>query len=170
MNIFIVDKDPTISARSLCDKHVVKMIVESAQMLSTAHRLLDGKLINKKWVHPFHDDILYKASHINHPCNVWIRQGIRNYTWLYDHFEAMCKEYAHRYGKIHSTWSKLGGILYSTPSNILQGSTPFLPAIGDTEIVNGDIVTAYREFYSAKKYRMKMVWSKSDVPEWFNDY
>ncbi len=68
MNIFYLDPDPVLAAQQQCDKHVVKMIVESAQMLSTAHRLLDGRKIGKVWVHPHADDVLYKASHINHPC------------------------------------------------------------------------------------------------------
>ncbi len=168
MNIFRIDDNPVAAAQMQCNSHVCKMIVESAQMLSTAHRVLDGSKVGKTWVHPFYDDILYKASHINHPCNIWIREGIRNYMWLYDHFEALSHEYTFRYGKIHKTWSNLGGLLFSTPSNIPQGLTPFKPAVGYE--VSGDMVKTYRDFYAYKRHRMKMVWTKREQPDWFDGH
>lgn len=169
MNIFRLDDCPTRSAQLQCDKHVVKMIVESAQMLSTAHRLIDGRKIGKLWVHPHLDDVLYKASHVNHPCNIWVREGVENYHWLSKHFEALCKEYTHRYGKIHATWRRLGGPLFSTPSKLPQGSTPFRMAVGEHPW-KGSIVETYRSFYCTKQERMSMVWSKREIPEWFNGY
>ena len=81
------------------------MVLESAQMLSTAHRMLDGntstgvsksgKRTVKKYVHPELDDVLYKAVHFNHPCTVWTMKTAGNYQWHYDHFVALCDEYAH---------------------------------------------------------------------------
>ena len=81
MNIFVLDKNPIVAAQLQCDKHVVKMIVESAQMLSTAHRMLDGqeykapsksgKRMVKKWKLKNHDDVIYSAVHMGHPCTVW---------------------------------------------------------------------------------------------------
>ena len=85
MNIFILDNDPVIAAQMQCDKHVVKMIVESAQMLSTAHRMIDGvmeKRLSKSFrATPYYkldekdnrEDILYKAVHFNHPSTVGTR-------------------------------------------------------------------------------------------------
>ena len=103
MNIFILNEDPILAAQEQCDKHVVKMIVESAQMLSTVHRMLDGSVTMRKSksgkrtlkYYELADDrenILYKAVHHNHPCTVWSREGCCNYTWHYEHFIALCDE------------------------------------------------------------------------------
>ena len=79
MNIFYLDEKPLTAARMHCDKHVVKMIIESAQMLSTAHRTLDGN--------DYADRMnLYKATHKNHPANIWVRESAENYLCLYNLF------------------------------------------------------------------------------------
>jgi hypothetical protein len=88
MNIFASSDCPIESARFLDNKRVIKMILESAQMLSTA-------II-------FHGGIApYKRTHVNHPCSIWTRQNRANYLWLYNHYYALCKVYTERYGKIH---------------------------------------------------------------------
>ena len=72
MNIFYLDSDPYVAAKMHCDKHVVKMILESAQMLSTAHRVLDGD--------EYADERgLYKMAHKNHPSTIWVRTSTDNY-------------------------------------------------------------------------------------------
>ena len=94
MNIFILDNDPVKAAQQQCDKHVVKMIVESAQMLSTAHRMLDGhvelrpsksgkRMVKHYILNDKRDDILYKAVHYNHPCTVWTMESHENYLQNY---------------------------------------------------------------------------------------
>ena len=96
MNIFYLDKDPILAAEMSCDKHVCKMIIESAQMLSTAHRIIDGteyygKTANgrkiKRWKHPDKnlEASLYLASHVKHPSTIWVMQSAYNYIWLYRH-------------------------------------------------------------------------------------
>ena len=113
MNIFNLHEDTKKSAQMHCDKHVVKMIIEYAQLMSTAHRILDGEFYYGKtarghkiqrWKHPNEniENTLYKASHINHPSAIWVRESIANYNWLYDLFTNLCDEYTHRYGKVHS--------------------------------------------------------------------
>ena len=98
MNIFYLHKDPEISAKMHCDKHVVKMIIEYAQLMSTAHRILDGDEYEgrtkigrriRRWKHPNKniENTIYKASHINHPSAVWARESVANYIWLYNLFE-----------------------------------------------------------------------------------
>ena len=87
-----------------CDKHVVKMMCEYAQLMSTAHRVLDGD-----------SDVLYKASHVNHPSNLWVRASIHHYIWLYRMWAALSDEYTKRYGKVHASWDKLGTILAEAP-------------------------------------------------------
>lgn len=182
MNIFILDRDPIIAAQLQCDKHVVKMIVESAQMLSTAHRMCDGyvekrpsksgkRMINY-WVHPqaHKEERLYKAVHHGHPSTVWTMESDRNYKWHYDHFVALLDEYTYRYGKNHSS-DKLKDILVLPPRNIMRrGLTPFKLAMADYPecIALGDPVEAYRAFYQTKQDRFKMAWTKRDIPEWFN--
>lgn len=181
MNIFILSKNPTEAAQLQCDKHVVKMIVESAQMLSTAHRMLDGteqrrpsksgKRMSKYWELPDdREQILYKAVHMGHPCTVWTMQSHMNYAWHYSHFVALCDEYTHRYDKVHSTDTKLRQILSHMPTNIpLTGMTPFALAMGVAPhcINKNDPVGSYREFYQTKQDRFKMVWSKRKTPDWF---
>jgi|TARA_R110000824_G_scaffold50752_6_gene141511 hypothetical protein len=182
MNIFILDNDPVIAAQMQCDKHVVKMIVESAQMLSTAHRMIDGvmeKRLSKSFrATPYYkldekdnrEDILYKAVHFNHPSTVWTRECCKNYRWHYNHFIALCDEYTHRYDKIHSTDKKLRNILKSLPHKILRSPflTPFKLAMGSNpECVSQDAVHSYRKFYETKQGRFNMVWTKRQKPEWF---
>lgn len=160
MNIFVLDKDPVIAAQMQCDKHVVKMIVESAQMLSTAHRLLDETV----------DEAFYKVAHKGHPCTKWTMQSNNNYNWHYIHFVALCREYTHRYGKIHKTQERLGSLLLIPPRNIAIGHfTPQPLAMkANPECMDpNDVVGSYRKFYMTKQARMPMVWTKREVPEWF---
>ena len=181
MNLFILDTDPVKAAQLQCDKHVVKMIVESAQMLSTAHRMLDGRLearpsksgktIVKYWKLPDkREDVLYKAVHIGHPCTVWTMESSQNYNWHLIHFAALCDEYTYRYDKVHAT-EALKPYLVNTPNNIkVSKITPFKLAMGSNpECINeADPVGSYRKFYETKKDRFKMAWTRRDIPEWFN--
>lgn len=181
INIFVLDNDPKTAAKMQCDKHVGgKMIVESAQMLSTAHRMLDGKVEKRPsktgkrmvnyWVHPSMDDVLYKAVHFNHPCTVWTRESKSNYEWLYIHFIALCQEYTYRYQKIHKTERDLSLVLESTPLTIPDTAlTPFKLAMGAApECINtNDPVGSYRKFYRTKKDRFEMKWTGRKIPDWF---
>ena len=180
MNLFILDSDPIKAAQMQCDVHVNKMIVESGQMLSTVHRMLDGKMerrLSKSgkvrvqyWkLADDREDILYKACHFNHPCTIWSRETSANYQWHYDHFIALCKEKEYRTGKEHLTYTKLGKILATHPNNIPNGDlTPFRLAMkSNPECIFEDAVKSYRAFYQTKQHRFKMNWTKRKVPEWF---
>lgn len=183
MNIFILDKDPIVAAQLQCDKHVVKMIVESAQMLSTAHRMADGYIETRKsksgkrnikyYVHNNSalENHLYKAVHHFHPCTVWTMESNVNYEWHYKHFVALCEEYTYRYGKVHATDTKLRKTLKNVPTKIPHTNiyTPFKLAMADyPEIIAiGCPVKSYQAYYMTKQDRFKMVWSKRDTPEWF---
>ena len=114
MNIFYLDKDAKTSAEMHLDKHCSKMLVEYAQLMSTAHRVLDGteyydknKIGSKikRWRHE--NDALYKASHVNHPSNVWLRESINNYAFLYEMWCHLHDEFVIRYGKDHMSYVKL---------------------------------------------------------------
>lgn len=122
MNIFYVHSDPVICAQQHVDKHVVKMILEYAQLMSTAHRILDGvETVGlsksgrkaKRWVLPDErEDALYKASHINHPSAKWCRHSLANYQFLFKLWIELMREYHYRYGKsIHQC--DLGNIYVS---------------------------------------------------------
>lgn len=176
MNIFVLSESPFLSAQLQCDRHVVKMIVESAQMLSTAHRVIDGEKVYElsknnrrvaRWkLNDEREEVLYKACHVNHPCSIWVRECNENYHWLYSHFVALCDEYTYRYGKIHASRTKLESILENKPNNITKKKhTPFALATGG--LILEDAVSTYREYYKTKKDRFAMIWTKREVPTWF---
>jgi len=182
MNIFYLHNDPVIAAQMQCDKHVVKMIVESAQMLSTAHRLLDGieyfeKSANGRRVRRWRldddrENVLYKAVHMNHPCTIWTRKNSANYLWHYEHFVALCDEYTYRYGKTHLTDTQLRRPLSILPNNIQRSANITPPALAIEESCKheSDPVECYRRFYETKQTRFDMRWSKRRVPDWFHFY
>jgi hypothetical protein len=163
MNIFFLDNDPVIAAQMQCNKHATKMCLESAQMLSTAHRILDGDDA---------PDECYKIAHKNHPCTLWTMESSENYYWHYIHFHALCEEYTHRYGKIHASFSKLNHILENFPKNIKHGpmTKPALAMKDHPECMfENDPVQSYRAFYKTKQERFKMVWTNREIPEWFKN-
>ena len=181
MNIFYLSSNPKQAAQYHLDKHVVKMIIESAQLLCTAHRLLDGKMIVrrettktgktrnvKRYVLdvPSTDSLLYKASHIHHPCAVWARTNINNYMWLYELFVALCDEYTFRYGKIHKTDALLRRFLASPPANISHDPFTLPPQAMPSEYKHSDPVQAYRQYYIGAKAKFAR-WTKQTTPDWF---
>ena len=180
MNIFALDKNAITAAKQHCDKHVVKMIVESGQMLSTAHRILDGKVemrrsvsgktMQKYWVLPDdRENWLYRAVHTKHPCTIWTMESKENYTWHYRLFVALCDEFKFRYGKTHKTGDELTEHLLHTPKNIPLGRmTPFKLAMkSNPECMLDDPIESYRLFYQTKQERFSMTWKKRPIPSWF---
>ena len=169
MNIFVTDVCPEISARTQCDKHVVKMVLESAQMLSTAWRICAPEEAERRQ--------LYKAAYMKHPCTQWVQQSAKNYRWLYDHFLALCDEYSHRYEKTHSCarlLSALDDIPYRASYCSDWGSkgiklTPFAQAMPD-QYKNDCAYTAYRDYLVAEKSHFAK-WEKdpSRKPTWWNN-
>lgn len=159
MNIFYLDQDPELAAQYQCNKHVCKMIIETAQMLSTAHRVLDGN--------DYADELnLYKCTHKNHPSNVWVRDSRANYLWTYDHLIALLNEYTHRYGKVHAT-DKLVIPLAKAPDNIRKRRAFVAPPLCmDDEFKQSDPIEAYRDFYFGAKAGFAK-WTKRDCPVWF---
>jgi hypothetical protein len=166
MNIFYLDNDPVKCAEYHLDKHVVKMILEYCQLLSTAHRVLDGKEIIeksktgrnvKRWITGDNrDTILYSATHINHPSAIWCRHSLSNYRWLHSLLVELCTEYTYRYGKIHKCEKDgLVKTLATTPLNISH--KPFTeptPAMPEACKVPGDALQSYRNYYFEEKKRM----------------
>lgn len=175
MNIFYLDNDPQKCAQYMVDKHVVKMILETAQLLSTAHRLLDGEEYigasasgrkAKRWRLP--DDretVLYSATHVNHPSAVWCRENHQNYTWLFEHFLSLIAEYGFRYGKDHKCIDMVDA-LFNPPKNIKKKAfTPVTPAMAPEYIVSKDSIENYRNYYKQGKKHLHS-YTKRQMPEW----
>jgi len=179
MNIFYVDSDPEVAARNMVDRHVVKMILETAQLLSTAHRVIDGEEYvgqsqsgrkAKRWrLSGNVDAIMYAATHINHPSAVWVRENSANYNWLYDHLLALGREYTYRYGRTHLTIDKLKDILKDSPQNIKQSNVMTkMPSCMDKQyIVSLDPITNYRNYYNYGKTDL-LRWSNRPPPQWID--
>jgi hypothetical protein len=176
MNIFYLHANPKICAQQHVDKHCVKMILEYAQLLSTAHRFLDGteSIVmsvsgrkKKTWTLPdFRDSVLYSATHINHPSAIWSRRGRENYMHLYNMFIELCAEYTHRYHKIHKCES-MKDTLALVPNNIgKEFFTQPTPAMPDYCKVPGDSIASYRNYYIQEKSRMA-VWKTRPTPDWY---
>ena len=115
MNIFYLDKDPVKAAQIQYNKHVVKMILESAQMLCTAHHHYAEELGYDNSYIP------YKKAHYNHPSTIWCRQNSRQYYWLFHHMVALGNEYTKRYNKTHLTITKCFDVLQYCPVGMPLG-------------------------------------------------
>lgn len=144
MNIFYISRDPFKAASAMTNRHVVKMILETAQMLSTAHRVLDGN----------EDDVLYRKAFANHPSSKWVRECVGNYAWLYEHFVALNEEYTLRYGKTHKSWTRLNHVVCHPPRNIVLGPFTQPPcAMPTTYQISDDHIVNYRAYYINEKLK-----------------
>jgi len=172
MNIFYIDKDPRVAAKAMTNKHVVKMILESAQLLCTAHRMLDGYEATvksksgsnlKKWKHfnETYDNLLYKSTHANHPSAIWVRESVENYNWLYEHFIALGNEYKSRYDNTHKSINDLAFILAQPPRHIPNvKQTPIRVAITNKQWHRPDPVESYRLYYKEEKLNTPEDWQR----------
>lgn len=149
MNIFVLDEDPNQAARFACDKHVVKMILESAQLLCAAFP--EG-------------DAPYKKTHVNHPCSIWTRANNSNYEWLVQHAYALCAEYTKRYGKVHKSQSVIEWCDINRPNLPEEPITPFPQAMPD-QYKSSNPIQAYRAYYIGEKAAFA-TW-KTNIPDWF---
>tara|TARA_R100000152_G_C6779273_1_gene210751 strand:+ start:2337 stop:2903 length:567 start_codon:yes stop_codon:yes gene_type:complete len=179
MNVFYLDKNPKLAAEFHCDKHVVKMLIEYAQLMSTAHRVMDGeewydRTANnrriKRWKHPDSemDKILYLASHVNHPSGIWLRKSTKHYDWLYEMWLHLHDEFVSRYNKKHLSNTKLTEILCKYPDNMptLPWEDP-PPAMPDHCKIHNDSLASYRKYYITEKVRFA-TW-KTETPIWFKE-
>lgn len=155
MNIFAVEADPVLAARALCDKHVVKMPLESAQLLcTTAHALgLDAP---------------YKPTHRNHPCSLWLLEGAGNVLWLHAHGLELCFEYSRRYGKRHKSYDAIMALdIESMMNKVPSGTTPLKLAMPD-EYKQDDPIEAYRAYYRGAKRSIATWKSPGAAPAWWH--
>ena len=156
MNIFILDNEIEKCAQYHCDQHVVKMILESVQMLCTA--------LNKKgFTTP------YKSTHIKHPCVLWVEESFENFTWLQNRAIALNTEYRFRFERDsdHKSIFVLSELSNYTYDN--RGLTEFAQAMPDKYKIPGNAVKAYRQFYLGEKMKFAK-WTKRHSPEWIHEY
>jgi len=180
MNVFVLAKKQTEIAEMQCDKHAVKMPVESGQMLSTAHRILDGEeemrpsRSGKRMVKYFKlsdrqkERTLYKVAHPKHPSTLWTMETVENYMWHFNLWHEMLLEYLYRYNKMHKGW-ELFDILESPPDNIPDGPLTPLPQCMPEQYQGDNVVEAYRKFYLGEKSRFA-AWNKArPAPDWYTE-
>jgi hypothetical protein len=150
MNIFILDEDPVIAARMQCDRHVVKMTLETAQMLCSAH---------PSGIAP------YKQAHMKHPCTIWTSASMSNYLWLCRHGMELASEYWRRYNKTHKSGNVIWWCWTNLPNIPDISLTPFAQAMPDKYKCD-DAVTAYRNYYIGEKSKFAK-WKNGNIPEWY---
>lgn len=147
-----------------CDKHVVKMILETCQMLCTVWHVVDpdGEIYTPK----------YKIAHKNHPCTIWARTSLDNYQWLCELGIELCKEYTYRYGKHHASEPYIMEMSQQIPPVPREGFTTPAQAMPDM-YKDDDAVVAYRHYYFFEKHRM-LSWkgriASREPPEWIGDF
>ena len=146
MNIFYLHKDPFIAAKVQYNKHVVKMILESAQMLCTAHHMLGDRDVVGDFV-----NVPYKKAHVNHPSTIWVRENSLHYDWLYEHMMALGDEYTRRYGKTHLSITKCGH-LRAAPIDIPHEPFEQPPQCMPDEFKDECSVKAYWNYYIGEKH------------------
>lgn len=155
MNIFILDQDVKRCARYHCDKHVVKMILESAQILCTVSNLLGIRTP-------------YRSTHVKHPCVKWAMRSRQNWCWLKKLATQLNKEFKYRFGhkKDHKAYQVIKKLKEPPLSNL--GLTEFAQAMPDAYKVKGNAVRAYRDYYVGMK-RPIATWKRRRMPKWYKD-
>ncbi len=158
MNIFFLDWDVEKNAQYHCDKHVVKMILETAQLLCGVHHVAVHDTV--------HDTahVPYKLSHKNHPCSIWARDSMSNYLYLCEIGLALCEEYTYRYGKRHKSQEVIEWCLMNKPQIQDIGFTTPPKAMPD-EYKTEDVIESYRKYYLGAK-KTFLTWKERKVPEW----
>lgn len=153
MNIFFLDYDPKKCAQYHNDKHVVKMILETAQLLCGVHWMIGN-------------EAPYKLSHKNHPCSKWVREDLNNYLWLCELGLELCEEYKYRYQKTHKTYQVILWCIDNKP-NIpdIEFTSPPL-AMPDICKINDDTISSYRNYYISEKSSF-CKWKGREVPDWY---
>jgi hypothetical protein len=154
MNIFFLDNDVKKCAEYHCDKHVVKMILETAQLLCGAHWATDSPYL-----------VPYKMSHKNHPCSIWTRESLSNYHLLCELGLELCKEYTHRYEKRHKSQEVIEWCMFNKPNISDIGLTEPAKAMPD-EYKTNSVVESYRNYYVGAKLDFA-TWKKREKPFWF---
>jgi hypothetical protein len=155
MNIFFLDENPTLSAKYHVDKHVVKMILETAQLLCGVHHMTEQVT----------EQVPYKLSHKNHPCAIWARESLSNYLYLCELGLELGKEYTYRYGKRHKSIEVIEWCIINKPNIPDIGFTKPAMAMPD-EFKVDSVVESYRNYYMGAKSDLAS-WKNREKPFWF---
>ena len=167
MNIFVLDEDPKKAAEMMCDKHIPKMVVESAQMMASALRrhgatdedFIEHDILTKKGTP-------YKGGYSNHPCTKWAGDSFENFNWLTKHAICLSIEYTKRYGKTHACENPIIFMISLWEKIPKSKMTPFAQAMPD-KYRDSDVVKAYRAYYHSKTFAK---WDKgTSTPTWFKE-
>lgn len=154
MNIFFLDWNVEKNAQYHCDKHVVKMILETAQLLCGVHHMTAHDTVR----------VPYKLSHKNHPCAIWARESLTNYLYLGELGLELSREYTHRYGKKHKSQEVIEWCLMNKPQiQDIGFTTP--PKAMPEEYKTEDVIESYRKYYVGAK-KTFLTWKERQVPEW----
>lgn len=195
MNLFYLDEDHDTNARFHVDKHVIKMILEAAEMLCMAHIVTQTVGFFPKALPqdeyrecvafkktfkdelPVHRVIPYvgRDSHLNHPSSIWVRSSLENYywTWCYMHSLEMERRYRNPQGKPEHESYRLVKEKLDDPDIPNLGFTKFALAMGTMKeqypefVLEDDPIQSYRNFYMADKSTFA-TWKNRDVPYWWN--
>ncbi len=155
MNVFAVDRDPVRAARALCDRHVVRMTLETAQILCTVARTRFGQRAP------------YRATHPNHPCVVWAAARRANWDWLVAHGLALADEYERRFGRVHASRAVIARVARRGPSpSAIRRRQPFAQVLPE-QYRGPDAVGAYRRYYAGDKARFATWRPPSRPPRWW---
>lgn len=184
MNIFVLDKKPSKAAQYHCNKHVVKMILETSQLLNTAcwicllHKR-DKKISDFKKQKDIQDWLFenvteglrppWRMTHINHPCSVWTRASMDNYWWLGELGINLLVEYHKRYKKRHSTIKVFDWLFMYPPDLPNVGPTPHPICVPEIYKAGEDVIKSYRNFYVGDKSRFAKWEPRAEIPEWYNE-
>jgi hypothetical protein len=162
LNIFVVDEDPAQAARELPDKLIVKMPLESVQMLAIWYFDVHGKTVQKK------DGGDYKIKgHANHPCTRWLYGSEGNVKWLLSHATELCEEYTRRYGKVHACAKPISAILNEVGSEGFENHDQFALALPE-KYKTDDAISSYRDYLMSEKGYAE--WNKGTPPPGWWDH
>lgn len=155
MNIFVLSTNPREAAQMLCNKHVGKMLVESAQIICSAMFLLGTKK----------EDLLYKPTHVKHPCVLWTAAAPENMKWVHEHALELCKEHTKRYGTVHRTENIVNSIVIDDIFD-WRLHNPFVLAMPEVHKTD-DAVQSYRNYYIVEKARFAKWLPRAAEPDWW---
>ena len=165
MNIFILNEDPYVAADNLCDKHKVKMLIETCQMLSAVLDVRGRKGLSTELELP-----QYPKAHIKHPCTIWACESYINAQWLVKHLHGISQSYAktyprkeHKLAKHYEVYSRE---IQHCAFPIMDKRTEFVQAMPDEYKVKQDAVSAYKNYYLMDKTFAK--W-KLGAPKWYTE-
>lgn len=179
MNFFYLDKDPKKCAISHFDTHVKKMVIEYTQLLSTGHRLLDGKMYIetvlcengrtfniKRWkLDDWRENVFYKATHYNHPVACWVRYSSSNYKLMYAVLGFLHEEYKRRFGKYNASF-ELFHKLKEPPKNCMDDVLYDPPKCVPDHYHDLNVIDAYRSYYRNEKRRL-CAYTNREQPTWY---